>query len=115
MYEKGQLCTVYASDNVFLTVAGLSAAEIEGIYSFADYNNGDVIPLQNVKAFSRAIRLDFTEDNVVSLRVSLILRFGYTIPEVSSRLQEKVMSEIFNMIGCHVAFVNIRIADVRMA
>ena len=108
------VCTVYASDDVFLIVAGLAVGEIEGVYSLADYSSGEVLPLGNVKNFSRAIRLEFTEDHVVSVKLSIHILFGYNIPEIAGKIQEKIMNEIFNMIGCHVAFVNIRIADVKL-
>ncbi|MBR1892314.1 MAG: Asp23/Gls24 family envelope stress response protein, partial [Lachnospiraceae bacterium] len=42
------------------------------------------------------------------------VKYGYSIPEVSKRVQEKVKSAIETMTGLSVADVNIRVAGVDM-
>lgn len=51
-------------------------------------------------------------DGVVTVSLSLNLRFGKNIMEVSSRVQEKVKAAIENMTGLSVADVNIKVAGV---
>ena len=51
-------------------------------------------------------------DGVVTVSLSLSLRFGKNIMEVSSRVQEKVKAAIENMTGLSVADVNIKVAGV---
>ena len=54
-----------------------------------------------------------TEEHV-SVDLSLNIKYGYNIPEVSERVQERVKSAIENMTGLEVSVVNIRIASVDM-
>lgn len=46
--------------------------------------------------------------------VALNIRFGYAIPKVSTKVQERVKSAIENMTGLEVSSVNVRIASVEM-
>lgn len=54
------------------------------------------------------------EDNKVSVDVAINIAYGYGIPEVSEKVQEKVKSAIENMTGLTVEHVNVRIAEVDM-
>ena len=55
-----------------------------------------------------------TEEHV-SVDLSLNIKYGYNIPEVSERVQERVKSAIENMTGLTVLDVNVKIAGVNMA
>ena len=46
--------------------------------------------------------------------MNLNLKYGYSIREISGKVQEKVKTAIENMTGLTVADVNIRIAGVEM-
>ena len=46
--------------------------------------------------------------------ISLNIRFGYNIPQVSETVQEKVRAAIESMTGLTVLDVNVRIAGVSM-
>ena len=53
-------------------------------------------------------------DNEVVVDVALNIAYGYSIPEVSTKVQEKVKSAIETMTGLSVATINVRIASVDM-
>ena len=46
--------------------------------------------------------------------LALNIAYGYTIPEISLKVQDRVKSAVENMTGLTVAVVNIRIASVNM-
>ena len=46
--------------------------------------------------------------------VSVILKYGYSIPEVSEKIQERISSAIETMTGLTVAEVNVKIAGVKI-
>ncbi len=50
----------------------------------------------------------------VSVDLSLNIKYGYNIPTVSEKVQDKVKSAIENMTGLNVLDVNIKIASVNM-
>ena len=67
-----------------------------------------------MKNLSKGVKVDVTEEHV-SVDLSLNIKYGYNIPEVSEKVQEKVKSAIENMTGLVVLDVNIKIAGVNLA
>ncbi len=50
----------------------------------------------------------------MKVAVALNIAYGYAIPQVSSKVQERVKNAIENMTGLEVSGVNVRIASVDM-
>ena len=50
----------------------------------------------------------------MTVDLALIMEYGYNIPAISQRVQEKVKSTVENMTGLEVSDVDIRIAGVSM-
>ena len=105
--------TVYASDDVFTTVVGMTALEVEGVLALADMSSGEAQSRVGLKALARCMRFDF-EENTLTVTLSLILAFGYNLPEVCAKVQSKIISAVSDMIGYEAKRVNIGIADVKM-
>ena len=51
---------------------------------------------------------------MVVLDVAINIDYGFSIPEVSAKVQDRIKSTIENMTGLNVAVVNVRIASVDM-
>jgi uncharacterized alkaline shock family protein YloU len=54
-------------------------------------------------------------DNCVTVDIALNIAYGYAIPKISAKVQEKVKTAIETMTGLEVNAVNVRIASVDMA
>ena len=67
-----------------------------------------------MKNLSKGVKVDVTEEHV-SVDLSLNIKYGFHIPDVCSRVQERVKSAIENMTGLTVLDVNIRIAGVSLS
>ena len=64
-----------------------------------------------MKSLSKGVKVEVLE-GVVSVRLALNIKYGYSIPDTSQKVQEKVKAAIENMTGLEVADVNVSIADV---
>ena len=53
-------------------------------------------------------------EGVVTVSLSLNLKYNYSIMDVSAKVQEKVKNAVENMTGLEVADVNIKVAGVEM-
>ena len=102
---------VQIADEVVSIIAGLAATEVEGVASMAGNITNELVSKLGMKNLSKGIKVDVTE-GVVRVDVALNIAFGYAIPEVSAKVQEKVKSAVENMTGLEVSNVNIRIAAV---
>ena len=68
--------------------------------------------MQNV-ILSKGIFVEVLDEEI-KVDVALNIAYGYSIPEISAKVQERVKSSVENMTGLTVAVVNIRIASVDM-
>ncbi len=113
MIKDDNLGEVRIADEVIAIIAGLAATEAEGVSSMAGNITNELVSKLGMKNLSRGIKIEIKE-NVVRVDVALNIRFGYAIPEVSSKVQERVKSAIENMTGLEVSSVNVSIASVEM-
>lgn len=102
---------VRIADEVVAIIAGLAATEVEGVSSMAGNITNELVSKLGMKNLSKGIKVDVNE-GVVRVDVALNIAFGYAIPEVSVKVQEKVKAAVENMTGLEVSNVNIRIAAV---
>ncbi len=104
---------VQIADEVVAIIAGLAATEVEGVSSMAGNITNELVSKLGMKNLSKGIKVSVAEGRV-NVDVALNIAFGYAIPEVSAKVQEKIKNAIENMTGLEVAAVNIRIAAVDM-
>ncbi len=113
MIKDDNLGEVRIADEVVAIIAGLAATEVEGVSSMAGNITNELVSKLGMKNLSKGIKVD-VQEQVVKVDVALNIRFGYAIPEVSTKVQERVKSAIENMTGLTVLDVNIKIAGVNL-
>lgn len=111
--KDDKLGEVRIADEVVAIIAGLAATEVEGVSSMAGNITNELVSKLGMKNLSKGIRVEVTEGDI-HVDVALNIAFGYAIPEVSARVQEKVKSAVENMTGLAVSVVNVRIASVEL-
>lgn len=111
--QEEEIGQVQIADEVVAIIAGLAAMEVEGVSSMAGTATRELISKLGKKNLSKGVKVDVLE-GVVTVSISLNIKYGYSIVDVSAKVQEKVKTAIQNMTGLTVADVNIRIAGVDM-
>ena len=96
VYEKDKIGEVQIADEVVAIIAGLAATEVDGVDSMAGNITNELVGKLGMK------------------NLSLNIKYGFSIPEVCEKVQDKVKSAIENMTGLTVLDVNIKIAGVSM-
>ena len=113
LYEKDKIGEVQIADEVVAIIAGLAATEVEGVDSMAGNITNELVGKLGMKNLSKGVKVTVTEEHV-SVDLSLNMKYGYSIPAVSEKVQDKVKTAIGNMTGLTVLEVNIKIAGVNM-
>ncbi|ERI78019.1 hypothetical protein CLOSYM_01741 [[Clostridium] symbiosum ATCC 14940] len=113
LYEKDKIGEVQIADEVVAIIAGLAATEVEGVDSMAGNITNELVGKLGMKNLSKGVKVTVTEEHV-SVDLSLNMKYGYSIPAVSEKVQDKVKTAIENMTGLTVLEVNIKIAGVNM-
>ena len=111
--ESGEAGEVRIADEVVAIIAGLAATEVEGVASMAGNITNELVGKLGMKTLSKGVKLTVV-DNTVFVVLSLNLEFGFSVPEVSRRVQEKVKAAIENMTGLEVLEVSIQIEGVNI-
>ena len=113
IYDDQTIGKVQIADEVVAIIAGLAATEVEGVDSMAGNITNELVGKLGMKNLSKGVKISMTEDHV-SVDLSLNMKYGYSIPAVSEKVQDKVKSAIENMTGLMVLEVNIKIAGVAL-
>ena len=111
--DVGGIGEVKIADEVVTIIAALAATEVEGVASMGGNITNELVSKLGMKNLSKGIRVEVL-DGKVSVDVALNISYGYSIPEVSAKVQDRVKNAIENMTGLEVSIVNIRIASVDM-
>ena len=99
------------SDSVVASIAGLAASEIDGVDSLSGNLTNEIVAKFGIKNNSKGVKLDIAQGSVTAdIYVNVI--YGFSIPDVSAKVQEKVKQAIESMTGLTVVGVNVRIVGV---
>lgn len=109
--EDENLGEVKIADEVVAVIAGLATMEVDGVSSMSGNATRELIAKLGMKSLSKGVKVDVLE-GIVTVSLKLNLKYGYSIMDVTGKVQEKVKAAIENMTGLTVADVNIRVAGV---
>jgi len=92
-------------------IAALASQDVEGVSLLLDKK----ISAFNInfKRPTRGIKVDINGKKV-SVDMSIGIKYGYQVPEISGKVQNSVKTTIETMTGLEVTDVNVRIASVCM-
>lgn len=111
IHEEGTIGEIQIADDVVAIIAGLAATEAEGVASMAGNITNELVSKLGMKNLSKGVKV-LVADGMVSVDLSLNLKYGYSIPKVCEKVQDKVKQAIENMTSLSVMDVNINIAGI---
>ena len=111
--DLGGIGEVQIADEVVAIIAGLAATEVNGVASMAGNITNELVSKLGMKNLSRGVKIEVA-DGKVGVELAINMEYGYSIPEVTGTVQDKVKSAIETMTGLEVAEVNIRVAGVNL-
>jgi uncharacterized alkaline shock family protein YloU len=111
--KSDEIGDIRVSEEVVAIIAGIAATEVEGVSSMAGNITNEIVSKLGMKNLSKGIFVEVLDEEI-KVDVALNIAYGYAIPEISAKVQERVKTSVENMTGLTVAVVNIRIASVDM-
>ncbi|MCI5883654.1 MAG: Asp23/Gls24 family envelope stress response protein [Eubacterium sp.] len=111
--SKDSIGEVQIASDVVSAIAGISAAEVDGVQSISGGGINDIAGKLGMKNYSKGVRVTIAGEKA-AVEISVTLKYGYSIPEVSEKVQEKVSQAIKSMTGLEVEKVNVRIAGIAL-
>lgn len=110
-YDIADIGTVQIADEVIAVIAGLASTEVEGVVKMSGNITNEIVSMLGMKNLSQGVKVEIMGDEV-EVKLSLVLRYGVSIPKTSHEVQDKVKNAIETMTGLKVTNVNIHIAGI---
>lgn len=106
-----ELGVVKIADEVVSIVAGLAAADIEGVASMSGGIAGGIAEVLGRRNLSKGVKVEVgTEDTKID--IFIIVKYGVRIPDVAWDIQEAVKKAVETMTGLKVTHVNVHVQGV---
>ena len=112
--KEDKIGEIRVADDVVSIIAGLAATEVEGVATVAGNITNEIVAKTGIKNLSKGVKIDVM-DGIVTVELNLTIKYGYSIPEVSGNVQDRVRTAIETMTGLEIGTINIRIANVDMS
>lgn len=109
--REEELGTVCISEEVLAAIAGAAAIEVEGVSGLGNGLGSDLAVVVGRKLLSRGVRLS-VEGETASVDISIMVKYGYVVPDVAKAVQEAVSSALENTSGYQVQSVNVSVAGI---
>lgn len=101
------------SEEVIATISEVAVNEIDGICGTGTTLAGELKQKFVKKTSGKGVKVVFN-DNFVTIDISLIIKFGVRIPEVSWNVQENVKKQVESMTGLTVDKINIHVVGINV-
>jgi uncharacterized alkaline shock family protein YloU len=102
---------VKISARAIASIAYLAATEIEGVKGTARDFKTIFFELLNRKN-QGGIRVKLDKNNEVKIKISLVTKYGYSIPDVAAKVQENVYRALEKMAGINIKDIDINVRQV---
>ncbi|HED24347.1 MAG TPA: Asp23/Gls24 family envelope stress response protein [Firmicutes bacterium] len=107
-----ELGAVRIADEVVSIIAGIAAADIEGVASMSGGIGGGIAEVLGRRNLSKGVKVDVGEEEA-KIDIFIIVEYGVRIPDVAWDIQESVKKALETMTGLRVSQVNIHVQGVQ--
>ena len=109
--EGTSIGTVKIANDVVATIAGLAAADVEGVAGMSGGVVGGIAEMLGRKNLTKGVKVE-VGDSDTSIDIFCIVEYGISITTVASNMQNKVKNAVESMTGLAVQAVNVHVQGV---
>ena len=103
---------VMISENVIAAIVGYSLSEVEGIGSLGIKPGITAQDFDIKKHWNKSLKVLIAEDNTVSIDCSLMIKYGYSVVDVASAVQQAITDNVESTAGVKVTNVNVNVCGI---
>ena len=98
---------------VVAQIASMAAREVEGVSRLSvDLITTALNTLAKGKFVRYPVKVEFHENNEVSICIGIVVRYGVGIPEVAAAVQENIKKTVEKMTGLYPTEIHIKVKGV---
>lgn len=109
--KENNIGSIKIANEVVAIIASLAATEIEGV---AGMSGGVGSGIAEMLGHKKGVKVEAGEDEC-TVDLSVIIDYGFTIPEVAEKVQQNVKQAIESMTGLNVVEINVHVQGVHFA
>jgi len=109
--KKTDLGTLKINNEVIASIARNAALQVDGVEELKSNPIKMIIDLFSKGYNNKGINLDILEGEV-KVGLTIIVKYGMTIPDLANVVQENIRTAIEEMTGLTVSEVNVNIGDI---
>ena len=94
------------------SIIGLAVTEVDGVSKLTGDITRDLVAKLGKNSLSKGVRVIFDDEENLKVYVSIEIKFGYNIVDVSRAIQEKVKQSLLTMTGLECSTVNVKISSI---
>ncbi len=106
------LGTIKIHKNVIVSIASLAVTEIEGVKCIGGNLKSELLKFLGKKNIYGAIRVEFDKNEDVKLEIPIVIKYGFSIPEIANKAQENVRNVLEKMTSLSIKNININIQSI---
>ncbi len=110
--EDGSSGYIQIADDVVSSIIGLAVTEVDGVSKLTGDITRDLVAKLGKNSLSKGVRVIFDDEENLKVYVSIEIKFGYNIVDVSRAIQEKVKQSLLTMTGLTCSTVNVKISSI---
>ncbi len=103
---------IMLAEDVVTAIIGLAVTEVDGVAGLPGGITRDTVARLGKRSLSKVISVTYDENKNVKVAVTVEVRFGVNIMEVSRNVQEKVRQALLTMLGITAGEVSVRVAGI---
>jgi uncharacterized alkaline shock family protein YloU len=109
--SRNELGVLKIHKNVISSISSIAATEIEGVKRVGRGLKNGLWELFGKNFFS-PIKVDISRNEEVKVEIPLIIKYGYNIPEIASRVQENVRLALERMSNLSIKEINVNVQGI---
>jgi uncharacterized alkaline shock family protein YloU len=111
--DDDSLGRVEIAPEVIEVIAGIAAAEVDGLYAMRGTFASGVAERLGKQTHNKGVRVELTDDGI-TIDVYCILNYGSSIPKVAENLQSTIRQSLKTMTQLDIAEINIHVVGINM-
>ncbi len=104
---------IQIANEVVAAIASIAAGEIDGVETMSGNLKNELVGMFGAKKNAKGVKVS-VDDNEAKVDIAITMKYGYSIPETSAKVQERVSQAINEMTGLDCSEVNVTIAAVSL-
>ena len=110
--DRSKLGTIKIVPRVLEIIASIAAVQVKGVNRMRGSFTTGVNELLGRKELGKGIRLSFDQHHYLTVDIYVYINYGYSVPRIALKIQDKVKQQLLFMTDLKVSAVNVHVNGI---